>query len=38
VPQRSQTWRGMESPGGTRSATLAPQFEQKFIGARGKRL
>src|SRR5580765_1974840 len=30
VLQLSQTWRGSESPGGTRSATLAPHTEQKF--------
>src|SRR5258707_14960134 len=35
VLQLSQTWRGRESPGGTRSTTLAPQFEQKFIGGKG---
>src|SRR5882762_9332070 len=35
VLQLSQTWRGRESPGGTRSASLAPQFEQKFIGGKG---
>jgi hypothetical protein len=28
----------MESPGGTRNATLAPQFEQKFIGGKDKPL
>src|SRR5262245_42566430 len=32
VPQASHTERGSASPGGTRSASLAPQFEQKFIG------
>src|SRR5882757_3386740 len=35
VLQLSQTCRGRESPGGTRSTTLAPQFEQKFIGGKG---
>src|SRR5258708_17217446 len=35
VLQLSKTWRGRESPGGTRSATLAPQLEQKFIGGKG---
>src|SRR5258708_3090114 len=35
VLQLSQTWRGRESPGGTRSTSLAPQFEQKFIGGKG---
>src|SRR5262245_5841730 len=32
VPQASHTPRGSESPGGTRSVTLAPHFEQKFSG------
>src|SRR5256885_11726057 len=35
VPQLSHTWRGSKSPGGTRSASLAPHFEQKFIGGKG---
>jgi hypothetical protein len=35
VLQLSQTWRGRESPGGTRSTSLAPQFEQKFSGGKG---
>src|SRR5256885_13992331 len=34
VPQLSHTWRGSKSPGGTRSASLAPHFEQKFIGGK----
>src|SRR5258706_4839228 len=35
VLQLSQTLRGRESPGGTRSTSLAPQFEQKFSGGKG---
>src|SRR5882672_1153074 len=34
VWQESQTWRGSESPGGTRNATLAPHTEQKFTGGK----
>src|ERR1700704_5481136 len=34
VPQLSQMWRGSESPGGTRSVSLPPHFEQKFIGGK----
>jgi hypothetical protein len=37
VPQPSQTWRGSVSPGGTRSATLEPQLEQKLSGGKGIR-
>src|SRR5258706_7792213 len=35
VLQLSQPWRGRESPGGTSSTSLAPQFEKKFIGGKG---
>src|SRR6266581_1496874 len=35
VPQLSHTWRGSESPGGTRSTSLAPHFEQKLSGGKG---
>src|SRR5689334_2866349 len=31
LPQVSQTWRGSESPGGTRDRTAPPQLEQNFI-------
>src|SRR5688572_17629376 len=31
LPQASQTWRGSESPGGTRDSTAPPQLEQNFI-------
>jgi hypothetical protein len=31
VRQASQTWRGSESPGGTRNVTGAPQLLQNFM-------